>query len=620
MSDIAQPCPDAAAAVTQATRPTRRTVLTGAAALAAAGFVPTAATAATRQGAGPDVRITVLGTTDLHGNVFNWDYFKNLEYTDRESNDIGLAKIATLVDAVREERGARRTVLVDAGDTIQGTPLAYYYAKIDPITEGSMHPMAEAMNLVGYDAAALGNHEFNYGIPLLRRFEEQLDFPLLGANAVDPTTKLPVFPPYLIHEVRTGGHVLRVGILGLTNPGIAIWDRAHVEGQMEFPGLVEQARIYVPRMKEEGADLVIVSAHSGADTSSSYGDALPYPENAATLVAEQVPGIDAILVGHAHKEIVERWVTNKETGHRVLLTEPLRWGMRLSVMTFDMKLTKTGWTVRSAGAQLLNANTVTEDAAVVAALQKQHDVVVDYVNSVIGRSLQAMSAARATVEDVAAIDFVNHVQALTVKDALAGTADAALPVLSIAAPFNKGAAIPQGEVTVRDVAGLYIYDNTLLAVRVTGAQLRDYLEFSARYFKKVAGVGPYSMADVTNAVTPTAPNGTPDYNYDIVAGLDARLTYDIALTQDPGSRITNLAYNGVEVDPAREFALAINNYRQSGGGNFPHVATAPVLYNRQVEIRQLIIDWVSAEGVVDATRFASVDWRLVAGEEPVQVS
>lgn len=604
-------------------RTDRRTVLAGAAALTAAGFVPTAAEARGRGavGRGRTARVTVLGTTDLHGNVFNWDYFKNADYTDRDLNDIGLAKISTLVTAMREQRGGRSTLLIDAGDTIQGTPLAYYYAKIDPITEGSVHPMAEAMNLIGYDAAALGNHEFNYGIPLLRRFEEQCDFPLLAANAVDPATKRPTFPPYVIRKVRSGGHTLDVGILGLTNPGIAIWDKAHVEGRMEFPGLVEQARTFVPQLRRAGADIVVVAAHSGADTSSSWGDTLPYVENASTLVAEEVPGIDAILVGHAHKEIAERWVTNRETGREVLLTEPLRWGMRLSVLTFDLERVRGRWVVRDAGAQLLNANSVDEDPAVGAALAKQHDVVVDYVNSVIGTSLQPMAAARAVVEDVAAIDFVNHVQALTVKEALAGTAEATLPVLSIAAPFNRAAAIPEGEVTVRDVAGLYIYDNTLLAVQITGAQLRDYLEFSVRYFKQVSGAGPFTMEEVTQAPTPSAPNGTPDYNYDIVAGLDAPLTYEIDLAVPAGSgRVTKLSYAGAPVADDQVFALAINNYRQSGGGNFPHVSTAPVLYNRQLEIRQLIIDWVADQGVVDARDFASVDWKLVSGGSDVTIT
>jgi 2',3'-cyclic-nucleotide 2'-phosphodiesterase/3'-nucleotidase len=605
--------------------PTRRTVLTGAAALAAVGFVPSVAQAAGRSGrgtpGGPTGTVTILGTTDTHGNVFNWDYYNDREYTDGAGNDIGLAKVATLVKAIRAERGTDGLLMIDAGDTIQGTPLAYYYAKIEPITQGSVHPMAEAMNLIGYDAAALGNHEFNYGIPLLRRFEEQCDFPLLGANAVDAATKLPAFPPYIIKRMKLeDGRHIKVGVLGLTNPGIAIWDKANVEGRMEFPGLVEQATIYVPRMKAAGADIVVVSAHSGSKTSSSYGDALPYKENAASLVAEQVPDIDAILVGHAHEEIVEKWVTNRQTGEQVLLTEPLKWGMRLAVIDLDVQQVRGRWQVVGKRSQLLDANTVDEDPEVAKALTAQHDVVVGYVNSEIGTSLQAMSAERAVVEDAAVIDFVNYVQAETVKAALASTADAALPVLSIAAPFNRDAAIPEGKVTVRDVAGLYIYDNTLLAVKVTGAQVRDYLEFSARYFKQVSGTGPFEISELTNAVTDTAPGGTPDYNYDIVGGLEAPLSYQIDVSQPVGSRIKDLRYAGQPIDDAQQFAMAINNYRQSGGGGFPHVATAPVLYNRQAEIRQLIIDWVTAHGTVDATEFASEDWWLVSNGTRITIS
>jgi 2',3'-cyclic-nucleotide 2'-phosphodiesterase / 3'-nucleotidase len=599
--------------------PSRRTVVTGAAALTAAGFVATAAPASARPGA-RRTRLTVLGTTDLHGNVFNWDYFKNLEFDNSKHDDIGIAKATTLIKAVRERLGDQPVLTLDAGDTIQGTPLAYYYARIDPITGGSTHPMANAMNLVGYDAAALGNHEFNYGIETLRTFESQLDFPLLGANAVDPATGRPVFPPYVIKRFTVhGAPDLTVGVLGLTNPGIAIWDKANVEGRMEFPGLVEQASKFVPELKRRGCDVVVISAHSGADTSSSYGDALPWPENAASLVAEQVPGVDAILVGHAHKDIPARYVTNAETGRQVLLTEPAYWGMRVAVMDLDVELDRGRWRVTHSEGQLLNSNTVSGDPAVLAAVREQHDTVVAYVNSVIGTSTTALSADRAVVEDVPIIDFVQYVQAGAVKAALSGT-DASLPVLSIAAPFNRGASFPAGEVTVRDVAGLYIYDNTLLGVKVTGAQVKDYLEYSARYFQQVSGTGPFTVEQVTRAVTPTAPNGTPDYNFDTVAGLDAPLTYEIDISQPVGSRIVGLAYDGVPVAPGQEFAMAVNNYRQSGGGGFPHVSTAPVVYNRQDEIRQLIIDWVTAHGVIDPAAFASVDWRLVSGGQPVQVS
>jgi 2',3'-cyclic-nucleotide 2'-phosphodiesterase/3'-nucleotidase len=606
---------------------TRRSVLAGGVAasaglLAAAGWQEPAAAATTtdRDGA-KRVQLTVLGTTDLHGNVFNWDYYKNAEFDDSAHNDVGLAKVSSLVTAMRYRRGRATTLLIDAGDTIQGTPLAYYYARIAPISGSQIHPMAAAMNTIGYDAAALGNHEFNYGIPLLRTFAAQLRFPLLGANAVDWTTGAPAFPPYTLKRILVpGAPPVTVGILGLTNPGIAIWDKANVEGKMKFPGLVEQASVWVPKLRAAGADVVVVAAHSGADTSSSYGDALPYPENAATLLAEQVAGIDAILVGHAHVEIPMRYVTNKSTGLPVLLTEPLKWGERLSVIDLDLVAERGKWTVAGALSQVLNSNSVPEDPAITRILAADHQRVVTYVNSVIGTSTTAMSCATARYRDTAALDFINHVQADAVKQALVGTAQAALPVLSIAAPFNRDAAIPAGSVSVRDVAGLYIFDNTLLAITMSGAAVKTYLERSAEYFKAVTGTGPVTPDQLTNAVTPTAPNGTPDYNYDVMAGLDARLTYDIDLARPVGQRIVNLAYGGAPIDIGQQFVIAINNYRQSGGGNFPGTTTAPVFYNRQVEIRQLIIDWVMARKTIDPALFASEDWRLVANGQPLIIN
>ncbi|WP_241974584.1 bifunctional metallophosphatase/5'-nucleotidase [Cryobacterium mannosilyticum] len=604
---------------------TRRNVLGSFAAvsvLTAAGMTP--AQAAERGGGhrpGDPVSLTIMGTTDLHGCVFNWNYFQNTEYDDSARNDIGLAKVATLVEAVRVQRGRENTLMIDAGDTIQGTPLAYYFARIAPITDGHLHPMAAAMNYIGYDAAALGNHEFNYGIPLLRTFADQLDFPLLGANALDAATGLPAFAPYVIKTIQPAGEKpIKVGILGLTNPGIAIWDKANVEGRLTFPGLVEQAAVWVPRLRAAGADVVIVAAHSGATTSSSYGDALPYPENAATLVAEQVPGIDAILVGHAHQEIPERRVVNAQTGRTVILTEPLRWGMRLSLIELSLVKRRGRWEVESAGSSVLNSNTVPEDPKVADLLRADHDTVVGYVNSVIGSCTEAMSCATARYEDTAALDFINLVQGQAVRAAIAGTPQAGLPILSIAAPFNREAAIPAGEVTVRDVAGLYSFDNTLLGIVFTGAQVKAYLEKSAQYFRQVVGAGPFTPDQLTNAVTAVAPTGTPDYNYDVMGGLDASLSYTIDVARDPGSRIADLAYDGAPIDAAAQFVIAINNYRQSGGGAFPGVTTAPVVHNAQQEIRQLIIDWVTRAQVVEPATFARVDWALVSNGAPVQIT
>ncbi|MGW7073399.1 bifunctional metallophosphatase/5'-nucleotidase [Streptomyces sp. NPDC054855] len=553
---------------------------------------------------------TVMGTTDLHGNVFNWDYFTDKEFDDKDHNDVGLAKISTLVNEIREERGRRNTLLIDAGDTIQGTQLSYYYAKIDPITaaRGPVHPMAQAMNSIGYDAAALGNHEFNYGIPVLRKFEEQCDFPLLGANALDAKTQKPAFPPYFMRRLRTPhGRDVKVAVLGLTNPGIAIWDKANVQGKMTFPGLEEQAAKWVPKLRSMGADVVIVSAHSGSSGTSSYGDQLPHVENAAGLVAEQVPGIDAILVGHAHTEIPEYVVENKETGKKVVLSEPLKWGQRLTLFDFDLVWVKGRWTVEKVGAQVLNSNTAAEDRKITRLLADEHKKVVAYVNQVIGTSTQAMSTAEGPYKDVAIIDLISHVQAETVKEALKGGQYAALPVLSQASCFSRTAGIPAGEVTIKDAAGLYPFENTLEARLVTGAQLKEYLEFSARYYVRTAAGGPVDPAKLTNA------DNIPDYNYDALYGV----TYEIDIAKPVGSRIVKLSFGGKDIDPKAEFVLAVNNYRASGGGNFPHVAGAKQLWANSDEIRNTIIQWVQAKGTVDPAQFASVDWKLTRDGTPV---
>ncbi|WP_160664283.1 bifunctional metallophosphatase/5'-nucleotidase [Pseudarthrobacter sp. ATCC 49987] len=563
--------------------------------------------------------LTVLGTTDLHNNVFNWDYFKNTPYADTAGNKIGIAQAATLIKAMRAERGAANTLTIDAGDTIQGTPLAYYFAKINPVSATVKHPMALAMNAVGYDAVGLGNHEFNYGIPLLRTWESQLDFPLLGANVHDAVTGRRAFSPYVLKRVKTDNGWVTVGLVGFVTPGCALWDRDNVQGKLDFNGIVEEAKVVIPQLKAAGADIVIVTSHSGATPGSSYGDALPFPENASTQLAEEVPGIDAILVGHAHLEIPERFVTNKATGKPVLLTEPLKWGMRVSVMDLELAKDKGQWTVTAAHSHLLDAKTVDADPAVVRAVRAGHEATVKYVNEVIGTSTAPLNTATACWEDSAAIDAINYVQASTIKAELANGPAAGLPVLSIAAAFSRSVDVKAGPLTIRDVAGLYIFDNTLLSIKVTGAQVKDYLEWSAQYFKPVLSTTARA-ADVTNAATAMAPGGTPDYNYDVVYGLDAPLNYEIDLARPVGQRITGLSYGTEALRMDQEFALAINNYRQSGGGNFPAVKTAPVLSNSQQEIRQRIIDYVVDHATLDVAVFSQDNWRLTVNGEALTVT
>ncbi|MEU6142286.1 5'-nucleotidase C-terminal domain-containing protein [Streptomyces sp. NPDC047081] len=554
--------------------------------------------------------LTVMGTTDLHGHVFNWDYFKDAEYTDKAGNAQGLSRISTLVNQLREEKGRCNTLLLDAGDTIQGTPLTYYYAKVDPITAkgGPVHPMAQAMNAIGYDAAALGNHEFNYGIETLRKFEQQCRFPLLGANAVDAKTQKPAFPPYFIKKFHVPGlPPVKVAVLGLTNPGIAIWDKAYVQGKLEFPGLEEQAAKWVPKLKSLGADVVIVSAHSGSSGTSSYGDQLPYVENSAALVAQQVPDIDAILVGHAHVEIPELKVTNTKTGKTVVLSEPLAYAERLSVFDVELVFAKGRWTVESVSSKVLNSNSVADDPKITKLLSDEHAKVVEYVNQVVGTATETLTTVEARYKDAPIIDLITKVQEDVVKAALASTSYASLPVIAQASPFSRTSEIPAGNVTIRDLSSLYVYDNTLVAKLMTGAQLRAYLEYSAEYFVQTAADAVIDVEKLTNA------NSRPDYNYDYVSGL----SYDIDIDQAAGSRIKNLTYNGAALDDAQQFVFAVNNYRANGGGAFPHVASATELWAESTEIRTRIAEWVTAKGVLDPKDFASVDWKLTRNGTPV---
>ncbi|SIN71229.1 bifunctional metallophosphatase/5'-nucleotidase [Agromyces cerinus] len=593
----------------------RRNVLVGmsaAGALAAAGW-PGAAQAANAAPGAKAVTITIMGTSDLHANVVNWDYYKDAVFNDGRpgvpSNAVGLSRVASVVNQIRADRGRERTLLFDAGDTIQGTPLGFYYATVEPVTEtGAIHPVAAQMNALGYDAVALGNHEFNYGLDFLDNWISQMDAPVLAANAVHAATKVPRFRPYTITTMKAakGLPPVRVGVLGLTNPGVVIWDKANVSGQVEVLDLVETAARWVPVMRAEGAHIIVVSAHSGESGTSSYGGDLPV-ENAAKLVAEQVPGIDVILFGHAHQDIPQRLVTNTQTGAEVIMSEPKNWGQRLSVFDLDLEFVRGKWGVVAHTATTLNTNTVVDDPAFVALVRDQHDAVVTYMNTPVANSTESMSAAEACWKDTAILDYVNEVQTATVAAAVAGTPEAALPIVSIAAPFNRAASFPQGPVTIKDVAGLYIYDNTLMASVLTGAQIKDYLEYSAKYFIQVAADAPVAPASWTNA------GNTPDYNYDQFSGVD----YSVDIAQPYGSRIVGMTYGGVPVAPDQRFLVAVNNYRQSGGGGFPHIAAAPVVYNAQVAIREAIVSYASAAGTIDPAVFHVENWRLVRNGIPV---
>ena len=285
-------------------------------------------TSPTRRAEG--LQISLLATTDVHGNVMDWDYVRNRPASELYGAGIGLARAAGVIDRVRAARGAGAVVVVDNGDTLQGTPLAYHAARVDPITTtGRDHPLAVAYNTIGYDAQVIGNHDFNYGLDLLGAYVEDLACPMLGANVLDARTGEPVLQPYLLlNRTVDDREPVTIGLLGLTTPGAMVWDRDILAGRVEIEDMAASAAAWVPRMRHAGADVVVVLSHSGMG-STPYDSTGLGVENAADRIA-QVPGIDAIVVGHTHARVEAERRTNTTTGASVLLTQPLPWAQEVA--------------------------------------------------------------------------------------------------------------------------------------------------------------------------------------------------------------------------------------------------------------------------------------------------
>lgn len=609
--------------------PTRRTFAVGVATLGAAALtlpaaaLPADTTAPLSPAAAPGdaVELTLLATTDVHGHVRDWNYFTNAPFPATDS--LGLARASTAIQQIREAKGADSVVVVDNGDAIQGTALTYYYgygpARQQVLDGTTPHPMATAFNTVGYDAGTVGNHEYNYDLDLLDAYERDVDMPVLGANVIDVATGESYHEPYELIERTIDGQDVTIGVIGLVTPGVRVWDEQYVDGVLEFQDMVTAAEQWVP-VVEDLADVVVVLAHTGQGTVPDEGyDPAALHEDVAGNIARQVPGIDVLVAGHSHRDLPETVVTNVD-GEQTLITQPNYWARGITETTLTLLPdAEGGFDVDWAG----TAPTVTphygkdgyaEDPAVVAAIEEQHAQTVTYVNTPVATSTQALPAERSRYEDTAIIDFINHVQQTTVEAALEGTEHADKRVISQASPFSRTALFPEGEVTIRDIAGLYIYENTLRAVELTGAQVREYLEHSARYYVQTERGATFDPETGTNAVY-GGDRAIPDYAYDVLSGV----TYTIDVSEPVGSRIKALAYpDGAPVGDADTLVMAVNNYRQTGGSGYPHVADAPVVYDGLLEIRQLLIDWAGERGVIDPADFFVPSWALTtAYEEPV---
>jgi 2',3'-cyclic-nucleotide 2'-phosphodiesterase/3'-nucleotidase len=515
------------------------------------------------------VHIVILGTTDQHGNIFPVDY-----YTDNADNR-GLAKIATLVKQVRKENP--NVVLIDSGDTIQGTPLAYYHNKKNNLPAD---PMMLAMSALNYDSMTVGNHEYNFGLQVLEKARGEAKFPWLSANTYKQGTNETYHQPYIVKDLAG----VRVAVLGLTTPGVPVWENAPNYAGLDFREPLSEAKKWVPILRQkERADVVVIAMHMGLEQDLRTGEINPGQvanENQAIAIANGVPGVDLIFMGHTHRDVPSVTING------VQLVQANHWGRHLA--RADLYLEKTGsrWSIVARAARTLPVDDRTvPDPEILKLGEPYNRETQAWLSRAIGDSAEELTAGEARFRDTAILDLIQRVQ-LEV-----GKAD-----VSMAAVFNPQARIAKGPVTVRDIAGLYVYENTLVVLEVTGQQLKDALEHSAKYFR--AYEPGKSTAELVD-------ERIPAYNFDIAEGV----TYVLNIAKPVGQRIENLQFQGKPLSPTQKLRLATNNYRASGGGGYAMYKGAPVVYRSSEEIRELIIDWVERHKTIPAE--PTNNWRIV---------
>ncbi|KAB2475949.1 bifunctional 2',3'-cyclic-nucleotide 2'-phosphodiesterase/3'-nucleotidase [Bacillus cereus] len=575
------------------------------------------------------VKLRILETSDIHVNLMNYDY-----YQTKTDNKVGLVQTATLVNKAREE--VKNSVLFDDGDALQGTPLGDYVAnKIkdkdpkNPVDPNYVHPLYRVMNLMKYDVISLGNHEFNYGLDYLKEVTSKTKIPVINSNVYiddhdgnDENDEHYFDRPYHILEkevVDEAGQkqIVKIGVMGFVPPQIMNWDKANLEGQVKAKDIVETAKKMVPKMKAEGADVIVALAHSGVDK-SGYNVGM---ENASYYLTE-VPDVDAVLMGHSHTEV-------QDIFNGVPVVMPGVFGSNLGIIDMQLKKVNGKWEVQKKNqskpalrkiADSKGNPLVESDQKLVNEIKDEHEKTIEYVNTPVGETKAPINSYFSLVQDDPSVQIVTNAQKWYVEQELKKPEYEKIkdiPVLSAGAPFKAGGRngaayytdIPAGTLAIKNVADLYVYPNTLYAVKVNGAQVKEWLEMSAGQFNQI---DPKPKEKIEQQLVNT---GYPTYNFDIIDGLK----YEIDVTQPPKydkdgkvvnantNRIVNMTYEGKLVADDQEFIVATNNYRGSSQ-TFPGVSKGEVVYQSQDETRQIIVKYMQETPVINPT--ADQNWTF----------
>ncbi|QKJ88803.1 bifunctional 2',3'-cyclic-nucleotide 2'-phosphodiesterase/3'-nucleotidase [Paramixta manurensis] len=573
------------------------------------------------------VDLRLMETTDLHSNMMDFDYYK-----DTPTEKFGLVRTATLIEAARNE--VKNSLLVDNGDVIQGSPLGDYMAA-KGLSKGEIHPVYKAMNTLDYTVGNLGNHEFNYGLEYLHQAINGARFPYINANIISLKTGKPLFTPYLIKPVtvtdRDGQpHTLKIGYIGFVPPQIMVWDKPRLQGKVTVNDITETAKKWVPEMRKQGADLVVAIPHSGLSSEPWHALA----ENSVYYLS-QVPGIDAIMFGHAHAVFPGEDFANikgadiaQGTLNGIPAVMPGMWGDHLGVIDLVLAENKGHWQVSSAKAEARpiydsvgKRSLAAEDPALVKVLAADHQATRAFVAKPIGKAADVMYSYLALVQDDPTVQIVNNAQRDYVKHFIQGDPDLAnLPVLSAAAPFKVGGRkndpasyveVEKGEMTFRNAADLYLYPNTLVVMKVSGKEVREWLECSAGQFRQI---------DIHSRQPQSLINWDfRTYNFDVIDGVNyqidvtqpARYDAECGLIDRQAFRIKHLTYQGKPIDEHATFLVATNNYR-AYGGKFAGTGDKHIAFASPDENRAIVAAYISAQTKAQGEVQPQADnnWRL----------
>jgi 2',3'-cyclic-nucleotide 2'-phosphodiesterase/3'-nucleotidase len=578
-----------------------------------------------------EIRLRLLETTDVHMTLLAYDY-----YQDKPSDDFGLAKTISLIKAARAQ--VPNSLLFDNGDLLQGSPLGDWVSRVKPLQPGQIHPAYKVLNAIGVDAANIGNHEFNYGLPFLRQAIAGAAFPYVSANVHldvgrnDPAHDAHAFTPYVILDRRFSDesgaqHVIKVGVIGFVPPQIMVWDKQHLEGKLTVRDIQETARRLVPEMKAKGAQIVVAIPHSGFERSETPR----FAENSVARLAE-VPGIDAILFGHSHGEFPGPFFAKypkvdltKGTINGVPAVMPGRWGDHLGVIDLKLDNASGAWRVTDSRAEIRPITDrasrkplVAADPMVAELIATEHAETLAYVRGDVASTRTPITSFFAQVTDDPSVQVVAQAQLAYAKRAVQGTEYERLPLLSAASPFKAGGRmgwnyytdIPAGRLSVRHVADLYIYPNTVKVVKITGAAVREWLEMSAGQFNRIDPLGAPEQNLVNEAFKTYNFDSFEGVSYRIDVTQPARYSPDGKLVAPAAHRIQGLSYQGQPIDETAPFLVVTNNYRASGGGGFPGLDGKAIVVDSPDETREALVRYLRDAGTLDAS--ADNNWRLQA--------